>query len=111
MTLSVPRPGSPDGAFAGGAGGALKLGRTCSLSSTTGQMRASWESFLQSTVALRCLPQCPLKARMAPGLVLSFGCEEECRMPLPAVPEEVVVPAKHPASIWKTTNMDGGLTE
>lgn len=32
-------------------------------------------------------------------------------MPLPAVPEEVVVPAKHPASIWKTTNMDGGLTE
>ncbi|OBS74243.1 hypothetical protein A6R68_15209 [Neotoma lepida] len=100
-------PGSPDGAFAVGAGGAFKLGRACSLSSSTGRMKASGNPFFRAPWLPAAFPSVPLKALMAPGLLLSFGYEEE---PFPRASEEVVVSAKHPASIWKTINMDGGLT-
>lgn len=65
------------------AGGVLKLERAYSVSSTA-WIRASWGPFLQSPVALCCLPRwpsaafpaVPLKTPVAPGQLLSFGSEE-----------------------------------
>lgn len=59
MTLFLPRPGSPYGSFAMGAGSALQLERARSLSSSTSRIRANWEPSLQSPRALSCLLHCP----------------------------------------------------